>query len=122
MLEGLQQLPQPFTIDPSTVTVSKKTPDQASNASAQQMGFIEMAGEQYVKSEYLEDQEFNLEGKKRFYSMPEGMIDTKNGGGARMQVVERERGVSRSVLNKLFKKQLVVEPLSHCFGCRLLSC
>lgn len=110
LLESLQQLPQPFTIDPSTVTVSKKTPDQASHASAQHKGFMEMAGEQYVKSEYLEDQEFNLEGKKRFYSMPEGMIDTKNGGGTRMQVVERERGVSRSVLNKLFKKQLVAEP------------
>ena len=110
VLEGLQQLPQQFAIDPSTVSISKKTPDQASNASAQQMGFIEMAGEQYVKSEYLEDQEFNLEGKKRFYSMPEGMIDTKNGGGTRMQVVERERGVSRSILNKLFKKQSVAEP------------
>lgn len=110
VLEGLQQLPQQFAIDPSTVSISKKTPDQASHTSAQQTGFMEMAGEQYVKSEYLEDQEFNLEGKKRFYSMPEGMIDTKNGGGTRMQVVERERGVSRSVLNKLFKKQLVVEP------------
>lgn len=110
VLEGLQQLPQQFAIDPSTVSISKKTPDQASNASAQQMGFMEMAGEQYVKSEYLEDQEFNLEGKKRFYSMPEGMIDTKNGGGTRMQVVERERGVSRSILNKLFKKQSVAEP------------
>ena len=110
VLDGLQQLPQHFTLDPSTVSVSKKTPDQASHTSAQQMDYIEMAGEQYVKSEYLEDQEFNLEGKKRFYSMPEGMIDTKNGGGTRMQVVERERGVSRSVLNKLFKKQSVAEP------------
>lgn len=110
VLEGLQQLPQQFAIDPSTVSVSKKTPDQASHTSAQQTGFMEMAGEQYVKSEYLEDQEFNLEGKKRFYSMPEGMIDTKNGGGTRMQVVERERGVSRSILNKLFKKQSVAEP------------
>ncbi|UIP25735.1 putative pilus assembly protein FilE [Acinetobacter towneri] len=110
VLESLQQLPQQFAIDPSTVSVSKKTPDQASHASAQHKGFMEMAGEQYVKSEYLEDQEFNLEGKKRFYSMPEGIIDTKNGGGARMQVVERERGVSRSVLNKLFKKQSVAEP------------
>ena len=110
VLDGLQQLPQHFTLDPSTVSVSKKTPDQALHASAQHKGFMEMAGEQYVKSEYLEDQEFNLEGKKRFYSMPEGMIDTKNGGGTRMQVVERERGVSRSVLNKLFKKQSVAEP------------
>ncbi|MFV5519244.1 MULTISPECIES: putative pilus assembly protein FilE [Acinetobacter] len=89
----------------SAIVVEAKAETDATSS-----GFMEMAGEQYVKSEYLEDQEFNLEGKKRFYSMPEGMIDTKNGGGTRMQVVERERGVSRSVLNKLFKKQSVAEP------------
>ncbi|WOE29406.1 putative pilus assembly protein FilE [Acinetobacter towneri] len=89
----------------SAIVVEAKAETDATSS-----GFMEMAGEQYVKSEYLEDQEFNLEGKKRFYSMPEGIIDTKNGGGARMQVVERERGVSRSVLNKLFKKQSVAEP------------
>ena len=89
----------------SAIVVEAKAETDATSS-----GFMEMAGEQYVKSEYLEDQEFNLEGKKRFYSMPEGMIDTKNGGGTRMQVVERERGVSRSILNKLFKKQSVAEP------------
>ncbi|MBT0885917.1 MULTISPECIES: putative pilus assembly protein FilE [Acinetobacter] len=89
----------------SAIVVEAKAETDATSS-----GFMEMAGEQYVKSEYLEDQEFNLEGKKRFYSMPEGVIDTKHGGGARMQVVERERGVSRSVLNKLFKKQSVAEP------------
>nr|WP_265738112.1 putative pilus assembly protein FilE [Acinetobacter towneri] len=89
----------------SAIVVEAKAETDATSS-----GFMEMAGEQYVKSEYLEDQEFNLEGKKRFYSMPEGMIDTKNGGGTRMQVVERERGVSRSVLNKLFKKQSVAGP------------
>ncbi len=41
------------------------------------------------------------------------MIDTKNGGGTRMQVVERERGVSRSVLNKLFKKRIWLLSLSY---------
>ncbi len=89
----------------SAIVVEAKAETDATSS-----GFMEMAGEQYVKSEYLEDQEFNLEGKKRFYSMPEGVIDTKHGGGARMQVVERERGVSRSVLQKLFQKKPIIEP------------
>ena len=88
---------------------SKTLPQTVSLVDAEASGFMEMAGEQYVKSEYLEDQEFNLDGKKRFYSMPEGMIDGKTAGGVRMQVVERERGVSRSVLQKLFQKKPVLE-------------
>lgn len=89
----------------SAIVVEAKAETDATSS-----GFMEMAGEKYVKSEYLEDQEFNLEGKKRFYSMPEGVIDTKHGGGARMQVVERERGVNRSVLQKIFQKKPVIEP------------
>lgn len=69
-------------------------------------GFTEMEGEQYVNNEYLEHSEFNLEGKKRFYMMPEGVVDSKLGGGAtRVQVVEREKGVGQSVLDRLFKKR-----------------
>ncbi|NLN57649.1 MAG: putative pilus assembly protein FilE, partial [Gammaproteobacteria bacterium] len=89
----------------SAIVVEAKAETDATSS-----GFMEMAGEKYVESEYLEDQEFNLEGKKRFYSMPEGVIDTKHGGGARMQVVERERGVNRSVLQKIFQKKPVIEP------------
>src|SRR5699024_2415231 len=37
--------------------------------------FVMVDGEKYIKNEYLEDKEFNLEGKKRFYAMPEGIID-----------------------------------------------
>ena len=46
-------------------------------------------GEQYIDSEYLEQREFNLDGKKRFYSLPDGM--------GRTQVLEREKGVDMSV-------------------------
>lgn len=46
-------------------------------------------GEQYIDSEYLEQREFNLDGKKRFYSLP-GVF-----GGT--QVLEREKGVDMNV-------------------------
>ncbi|MDM1312085.1 putative pilus assembly protein FilE [Acinetobacter indicus] len=82
-------------------TVQADQPDRASSS-----GFTEMEGEQYVNNEYLEHSEFNLEGKKRFYMMPEGVVDSKLGGGAtRVQVVEREKGVGQSVLDRLFKKR-----------------
>ncbi len=50
--------------------------------------FIDFAGQQYVDTAYLEQREFNLEGRKRFYSLPDGL------GGT--QVVERESGVKLS--------------------------
>ncbi|HIQ33277.1 putative pilus assembly protein FilE [Acinetobacter venetianus] len=50
-------------------------------------------GVEYVNSEYLEDQEFNLEGKKRFYVMPDG--------SGRLETVERKKGVSRSMLDRI---------------------
>ncbi len=59
-------------------------------------GFSQVDGVSYVNNEYLENQEFNLEGKKRFYTMPDG-----NG---RMETVERKKGVSRSVIDKLFNR------------------
>jgi hypothetical protein len=65
-------------------------------------GFLEINGDRYVKNEYLEGQEFNLENKKRFYVMPEGVVD-KELGAPRLQVVEREKGVNQGVLDRLFK-------------------
>lgn len=65
--------------------------------------YVTIDGTQYIKNEYLEDKEFNLEGKKRFYAMPEGIIDTKH-GATRLQMVEREKGVSKSLLQSFFKK------------------
>ena len=65
--------------------------------------FMMISGEKYIKNEYLENKEFNLEGKKRFYAMPEGIIDIKH-GATRLQTVEREKGVSKSLLQSIFKK------------------
>ena len=59
-------------------------------------------GEKYIKNEYLENKEFNLDSKKRFYAMPEGIIDTKH-GATRLQLVEREKGISKSLLQSFFK-------------------
>lgn len=56
--------------------------------------FTEIDGERYVDAEYLEQREFNLEGKKRFYVMPE----VGGSGTHRMQTVEREKGITASIL------------------------
>lgn len=66
-------------------------------------------GESYVTNEYLENKEFNLDGKKRFYAMPEGVIDPKM-GATRIQIVEREKGVGESVLQSLFKRNTQEKP------------
>lgn len=81
----------------------ENNPSKQSAKAKQEQGFSTMAGEKYVNNEYLEDKEFNLEGKKRFYTMPEGVIDSKM-GQTRMQTIEREKGVSRSIIDNLFKR------------------
>ncbi|WP_406612820.1 putative pilus assembly protein FilE, partial [Acinetobacter schindleri] len=68
-----------------------------------QTDILEIEGNQYVKNEVLEEKEFNLDGKKRFYTMPEGIIDTKN-GSTRLQTVEREKGIGKSVMQALFNR------------------
>ncbi|OTG70750.1 hypothetical protein B9T26_13135 [Acinetobacter sp. ANC 4169] len=82
-----------------TIHLATSTAKEAKNAE----NYVTIDGTQYIKNEYLEDQEFNLEGKKRFYAMPEGIIDTKH-GATRLQMVEREKGVSKSLLQSIFKK------------------
>lgn len=82
-----------LTSPPTAVPVSSKSTSD---------GFLEINGDRYVKNEYLEGQEFNLENKKRFYVMPEGVVD-KELGAPRLQVVEREKGVNQGVLDRLFK-------------------
>ena len=63
----------------------------------------ELNGEKYIDSKYLEEKEFNLEGKKRFYVMPEGIVDARL-GAVRMQPEQREKGVSKSFLQSMLKK------------------
>lgn len=111
---------QPLKIEEKTLSTNKiaiadvksKTPpleQQAATASQTVQGFSTIEGEKYVNNEYLEDKEFNLEGKKRFYTLPEGVIDNKV-GQTRMQTIEREKGVSRSVIDRLFQRD---QPIDH---------
>src|SRR5690606_18739850 len=79
---------------------------ESSVANIHKPGFSRVEGIEYVDSEYLENKEVNLEGKKRFYSMPEGVVD-KNIGTTRIQTIEREKGVGQSVLKSLFQTQEV---------------
>lgn len=72
-----------------SVTQSGEGQDQAN-------AFTQVDGVEYVNSEYLEDQEFNLDGKKRFYSMPDGT--------GRFETIERKKGISRSVLDKFMNR------------------
>ncbi|WP_216934861.1 MULTISPECIES: putative pilus assembly protein FilE [unclassified Acinetobacter] len=76
---------------------------KSSVVTMQKPGFSQVEGIEYVDSEYLENKEFNLEGRKRFYSMPEGVVD-KNIGTTRIQTIEREKGVGQSVLKSFFQK------------------
>lgn len=84
---------QPKILIAAPVVVQESTENSA---------FADLDGEQYVQNEYLEEKEFNLESKKRFYTMPEGVIDGKI-GATRLQTVEREKGVGQSALSALFK-------------------
>src|SRR5690606_36777808 len=79
----------------------------ASSPMLQKPGFSQIEGVDYVDSEYPENKEFNLEGKKRFNSMPEGVVD-KNIGFTRIQTIEREKGLGQSVLTSLFKTPTLV--------------
>ncbi len=103
--------PAGTTVQPvPTVAVEKKPPIATTQLEAPQLpnktaqspatthsaGFSNVDGVEYVNSEYLEDQEFNLEGKKRFYSMPDGT--------GRFETIERKKGVSRAVLDKFLNR------------------
>ncbi|WP_228740190.1 putative pilus assembly protein FilE [Acinetobacter johnsonii] len=107
--ETTQQIPQVQvssaqaikpTSTPQNITHTNLVSAEKPNPSSSM--FNQMDGTDYVRNEYLEDREFNLEGKRRFYTMPEGVIDHKT-GATRFQVIEREKGVSKSVLNAMFK-------------------
>lgn len=109
VIETTQQIPQAQvgstqTIKPKSTpqTITHTNPVSAEKPDASSNMFSQMDGTDYVRNEYLEDREFNLEGKRRFYTMPEGVIDHKT-GATRFQVIEREKGVSKSVLNAMFK-------------------
>lgn len=103
----LQKIETNMAIQKATQLKSKQETSSMSSEPLQD-GFLDINGDRYVKNEYLEGQEFNLENKKRFYIMPEGVVD-KELGPPRLQVVEREKGVNQGVLDRLFKKNNPVE-------------
>ena len=79
--------------------INNKELKKESNTSAQQKdGFTSIDGVSYVNNEYLEGQEFNLEGKKRFYTMPDG--------SGRLETIERKKGVSRSMLDRIMSRPI----------------
>ncbi|EHU1299746.1 putative pilus assembly protein FilE [Acinetobacter baumannii] len=85
-------------VDSSSLSMPTTTQAGAnSDSSVDKSKFITIDGVEYVNNEYLEDQEFNLEGKKRFYIMPNGL--------GRTESIERQKGVSKSTLEQLFHKQ-----------------
>ena len=89
------------TTQESVAKVSQAEPaTQPSVTPETRSAVVEIDGVQYVNSEYLEEREFNIEGKKRFYVMPE----VSSGGGHNIHTVEREKGVSKSFLDRLWKK------------------
>ncbi|ENV09256.1 hypothetical protein F966_01908 [Acinetobacter higginsii] len=104
-LSETQVSSNPLTIEKPTVektpTVVEKIPltksvSNSSNETTSIVGFNKVDGVDYVNNEYLENQEFNLDGKKRFYTIPDGT--------GRTETIERKKGVSRSVLDKLLNR------------------
>ncbi|TPU51062.1 putative pilus assembly protein FilE [Acinetobacter baumannii] len=81
-------------VSPPIKSTSQAAP--SSDSSLDKSKFTTIDGVEYVNNEYLEDQEFNIEGKKRFYLMPDGL--------GRTESVERKKGVSRSTLDQLFNR------------------
>lgn len=92
-----------------STAIEEKSQNQSdsnsSNKGELSTGFSQVDGVDYVNNEYLENQEFNLDGKKRFYTIPDGT--------GRTETIERKKGVSRSVLDKLLNRsQQSVAPIA----------
>ncbi|MGE8600693.1 MAG: putative pilus assembly protein FilE, partial [Acinetobacter calcoaceticus] len=85
---------QLLLIPPPIKNTSQASP--APTSTQDKSKFTTINGVEYVNNEYLEDQEFNLEGKKRFYLVPNGL--------GRTESIERKKGVSRSTLDQLFNR------------------
>ncbi|KAF1019432.1 MAG: hypothetical protein GAK29_03917 [Acinetobacter bereziniae] len=107
LVEGAKQVDQvkkvveSKKVDPTTINAaSVKVPNTAAKTqniqATDDKNFTMIDGEKYVNNEYLEDREFNLEGKKRFYMTPEvGAVD------GRYETIERQKGLSASLLERI---------------------
>lgn len=103
MRGNTQKKKNELRIDKKTVsnTETKKLIDSSkvlSESNDSREPFTDIDGVKYVNNEFLEDQEFNLDGKKRFYTMPDG--------SGRFETIERKKGVSRSMLDRIMNRSL----------------
>lgn len=105
--------PNPNAVNiPSSVQNSTAQKEDDLQKDSDNKNFAVIDGEKYVNNEYLEDQEFNLEGKKRFYMTPEfGAVH------GRYETIERKKGLGASLLNRIRgngddveKKAIVLAP------------
>jgi hypothetical protein len=78
------------------VVPSQQSSDAVNVENSTSAPLSKIDGVEYVNNEYLEDQEFNLDSKKRFYTMPDGT--------GRMETIERKKGVNQSMLNRLLNR------------------
>ena len=69
---------------------------------AQQQALTVIDGEQYIKSEYLEDKEFNIDGKNVSILCQKGLLIHVM--APRVYRLLKEKGVGKSTLDHLFKK------------------
>lgn len=74
---------------------------KAANEKQKDENFVEIDGVKYVNNEYLEEREFNLEGKKRFYMTPE--VGTMARG--HIETVQREKGIGQTLVEKIQKQK-----------------
>jgi hypothetical protein len=100
-VDKTQQLVEPNKVDqPNLELQASKAVNVVSKTQNTQalddQNFTIIDGEKYVNNEYLEDREFNLEGKKRFYMTPE--VGAVHG---RYETIERQKGLSTSLLNRI---------------------
>jgi hypothetical protein len=94
--EATQVEKQQKSLTTQNSQISKAALKTQSIQETEDKNFTIIDGEKYVNNEYLEDREFNLEGKKRFYMTPE--IGAVHG---RYETIERQKGLSTSLLNRI---------------------
>ena len=89
----------------NTVRMEASTPSSVQVTPPKQtqkpQNITQIDGVDYVDNEFLESKEFNLEGRKRFYVMPDANVA---GATGRFETVEREKGITKSVLSKFLNQ------------------
>ncbi len=96
---------------PSTapaLQTQQKTIVQDDNSPKNDGNFSKIDGVEYVNNEFLENREFNLEGRKRFYITPDSNVM----GTGHVETVERQKGITKAVLQKFMNPDAEQAPLA----------